>query len=408
MKIRTVKEQYELRNICLRERLEQTLPEVMRESEADLWLHASKEYHEDPTFHALTPADYPTARRVTMFAFVKDGDEVIRYSLSMPDAHLEEFYVPYWKYGQESQLDALKRLLEQYDPQKIAINASANFAFCDGLSMGIYTEWMKALDEKWLDRMISDDHLGIKLMERRTPTELQLLPEVVEAAFSVMNAMYTSEQVIPGKTTTEDLEWFMMQSVKDMGLDYWFEPTMDLQREGEVKERITGVIQRGDLLHCDFGIRYMNMCTDTQRLAYVAREGEIEVPEDLRNGMKVNNRFQDIVRENMKPGRTGNEVLMAALDQAKAEGIQATLYSHPCNMYGHGPGPTIGLWNQQSVIPGKGDIELDVNTTYALELNVKVPCKNKDYYIYTEETVLLDENGVQFLYEGRDRITLIR
>ena len=76
MKIRTVKEQYELRNICLRERLEQILPEVMRESEADLWLHASKEYHEDPTFRALTPADYPTARRVTMFAFVKDGDEV--------------------------------------------------------------------------------------------------------------------------------------------------------------------------------------------------------------------------------------------------------------------------------------------------------------------------------------------
>lgn len=408
MKIRSVKEQYEQRNICLRERLEQILPQVMRESEADLWLHASKEYHEDPIFRALTPADYPTARRVTMFAFVKDGDEVIRYSLSMPDAHLEEFYTPYWKFGQESQLDALKRLLEQYDPQKIAINASANFAFCDGLSMGIYTEWMKALDEKWLDRMISDDHLGIKLMERRTPTELQLLPEVVEAAFSVMNAMYTSEQVIPGKTTTEDLEWFMMQSVKDMGLDYWFEPTMDLQREGEVKERITGVIQRGDLLHCDFGIRYMNMCTDTQRLAYVAREGEIEVPEDLRNGMKVNNRFQDIVRENMKPGRTGNEVLMAALDQAKEEGIEAVLYSHPCNMYGHGPGPTIGLWNQQSAIPIKGDIELDVNTVYALELNVKVPCCGKDYYIYTEETVLLDENGVQFLYEGRDQITLIR
>ena len=274
--------------------------------------------------------------------------------------------------------------------------------------MGIYTEWMKALDEKWLDRMISDDHLGIKLMERRTPTELQLLPEVVEAAFSVMNAMYTSEQVIPGKTTTEDLEWFMMQSVKDMGLDYWFEPTMDLQREGEVKERITGVIQRGDLLHCDFGIRYMNMCTDTQRLAYVAREGESEVPQDLRNGMRVNNRFQDIVREQMKPGRTGNEVLVASLAQAKEEGIEAVLYSHPCNMYGHGPGPTIGLWNQQSAIPIKGDIELDVNTVYALELNVKVPCCGKDYYIYTEETVLLDENGVQFLYEGRDRITLIR
>ena len=124
--------------------------------------------------------------------------------------------------------------------------------------------------------------------------------------------------------------------------------------------------------------------------------------------MKVNNRFQDIVRSCMKAGKTGNEVLAEALAQAKEEGIEATLYSHPCNMYGHGPGPTIGLWNQQSAIPVKGDVELDNDTTYALELNVKVPCKNKDYYIYTEETVLLDENGVKFLYEGRDQITLIK
>ena len=102
------------------------------------------------------------------------------------------------------------------------------------------------------------------------------------------------------------------------------------------------------------------------------------------------------------------ELVDKGIKAYKEEGIEAVLYSHPCNMYGHGPGPTIGLWNQQSAIPIKGDIELDVNTVYALELNVKVPCCGKDYYIYTEETVLLDENGVQFLYEGRDRITLIR
>lgn len=408
MKIRSVKEQYELRNQCLKERLELILPKVMKDSEVDMWLHASKEYNEDPTFRALTPAQYPTARRITMFAFVKDGDDVVRYSLSMPDEHLTEFYTPYWQFGKESQMDALKRLLEQYDPQKIAINASANFAFCDGLSMGIYTSWMKELDEKWLDRMVSDDNLPIKLMEIRTPTELKLIPEVVEAAFSVMNAMYTPEVIKPGVTTTSDVEFFMMQTVKDMGLEYWFEPTLDLQREGNDDPRITGVIERGDLLHCDFGIRYMNLCTDTQRLAYVAREGEDSIPEDLLNGMKVNNRFQDIVRECMKAGKTGNEVLLESLEKAKEEGIRATLYSHPCNMYGHGPGPTIGLWNQQAEIPIRGDVVLDNDTTYALELNVCVPCKTKDYYIYTEETVLLDENGVKFLYKDRDKITLIK
>ena len=408
MKIRSVKEQYALQDQCLKERLEDILPRVMQESEADLWLHASKEYNEDPTFRALTPSDYPTARRVTMLAFVKEGERVLRYSLSMPDTHLESYYTPYWHFGKESQMDALKRLLEAYDPQKIAINASADFAFGDGLGMGIYTGWMKELDEKWLDRMISDDRLAIKLMELRTQSELALLPEVMEAAFSVIHTMYTPQNVKPGITTTQDLEWLMRQQVKDMGLDYWFEPTLDLQREGDDNPHITGVIQRGDLLHCDFGIRYMNLCTDTQRLAYVAKVGESSVPKDLLEGMAVNNRFQDIVRDCMKAGKTGNEVLAEALAKAKEEGIAATLYSHPCNMYGHGPGPTIGLWNQQSAIPVKGDVELDNQTTYALELNVKVPCLGKDYYIYTEETVLLDENGVKFLYEGRDQITLIQ
>lgn len=405
--VRSVKEQYEMRCVFLKERLEQILPPVMMESEADMWIHASKEYHEDPTFRALTPPTYPTARRITMFAFVKDHGEIKRYSLSMPDKHLEEYYTPYWQFGKETQMDALKRLLEQYDPQKIAINASKDFAFCDGLSMGIYTTFMNELDEKWLNRMVSDDLLAIKLMELRTPSELKMMPEVVEAAFSVMNAMYTSEVITPGKTTTQDLEWFMMQKVKDMGLEYWFEPTMDLQRVGEEDAHFTGVIQRGDLLHCDFGIRYMNLCTDTQRLAYVLKEGETKLPADLKHGMEVNNRFQDIVREQMKEGRTGNEVLLASLAQAKEEGIEATLYSHPCNMYGHGPGPTIGLWNQQSAIAVKGDVPLSNDTTYALELNVKVPCDKKDYYIFTEETVLMDEKGVHFLYPGRDEITLI-
>ncbi|MFR9255243.1 MAG: hypothetical protein ACLVJ6_06925 [Merdibacter sp.] len=71
-----------------------------------------------------------------------------------------------WK---ESQMDALKRLLEEVDPKKIAINASADFAFGDGL-YGHLHYLAEGLDEKWLDRMISDDHLAIKLMELRTPT----------------------------------------------------------------------------------------------------------------------------------------------------------------------------------------------------------------------------------------------
>ena len=81
MKIRSLKEQYALKDQCLKERLEIILPQVMEDADVDMWIVASKEYHEDPTFKAMVPAEYLTARRITMFAFSKEADGIHRYSL---------------------------------------------------------------------------------------------------------------------------------------------------------------------------------------------------------------------------------------------------------------------------------------------------------------------------------------
>lgn len=405
MKIRSLKEQYALKDQCLKERLEIILPQVMEDADVDMWIVASKEYHEDPTFKAMVPAEYLTARRITMFAFSKEADGIHRYSLSMPDKSVAKFYESKWQFGKEDQMVALKRLIEEKDPKRIALNMSKEFAVCDGFSIGLYQMFKESLGEDIMNKMVNDDLLAMKFMEIRTPTELKLMPEVMSVAHDIMERMYTTDVIKPGITTTNDLEWFMKEEVNKLGLSYWFEPTMDLQRKNGDESRYDScVIQKGDLLHCDFGIYYMNMCTDTQRLGYVAKDDEDTMPQSLLDGMKVGNRFQDIVRENMIVGRTGNEVFEAAMKQAKEEGIQAMLYSHPCNMYGHGPGPTIGLFSNQNAIPVKGDVKLSNNTVYALELNVKVD----DYYYFLEETVALTDDGVNFLYKDRDKITFIK
>ena len=405
MKIRSLKEQYALKDQCLKERLEIILPQVMEDADVDMWIVASKEYHEDPTFKAMVPAEYLTARRITMFAFSKEADGIHRYSLSMPDKSVAKFYESKWQFGKEDQMVALKRLIEEKDPKRIALNMSKEFAVCDGFSIGLYQMFKESLGEDIMNKMVNDDLLAMKFMEIRTPTELKLMPEVMSVAHDIMERMYTTDVIKPGITTTNDLEWFMKEEVNKLGLTYWFEPTMDLQRKNGDESRYDScVIQKGDLLHCDFGIYYMNMCTDTQRLGYVANDDEDTMPQYLLDGMKVGNRFQDIVRENMIVGRTGNEVFEAAMKQAKEEGIQAMLYSHPCNMYGHGPGPTIGLFSNQNAIPIKGDVKLSNNTVYALELNVKVD----DYYYFLEETVALTDDGVNFLYKDRDKITFIK
>ena len=405
MKIRSLKEQYAIKDQCLKERLEIILPQVMEDADVDMWIVASKEYHEDPTFKAMVPAEYLTARRITMFAFSKEADGIHRYSLSMPDKSVAKFYESKWQFGKEDQMVALKRLIEEKDPKRIALNMSKEFAVCDGFSIGLYQMFKESLGEDIMNKMVNDDLLAMKFMEIRTPTELKLMPEVMSVAHDIMERMYTTYVIKPGITTTNDLEWFMKEEVNKLGLTYWFEPTMDLQRKNGDESRYDScVIQKGDLLHCDFGIYYMNMCTDTQRLGYVAKDDEDTMPQYLLDGMKVGNRFQDIVRENMIVGRTGNEVFEAAMKQAKEEGIQAMLYSHPCNMYGHGPGPTIGLFSNQNAIPVKGDVKLSNNTVYALELNVKVD----DYYYFLEETVALTDDGVNFLYKDRDKITFIK
>lgn len=156
--IRSVKEQYQIKDACLKERLELILPKVMKEYDVDMWISASKEYNEDPLFHAITPANYPTARRISLFAFVKEGDNIHRFSLCMPSEELAPYYTSYWTdFNNEDQMACLNRLCKEYDPQTIAVNVSNNFAFSDGLTQGLY----EMITAKWLQNMLNESYVMI-------------------------------------------------------------------------------------------------------------------------------------------------------------------------------------------------------------------------------------------------------
>src|SRR6185295_20283837 len=156
------------------------------------------------------------------------------------------------------------------------------------------------------------------------------------------------------------------------------------------------VIERGDQLWTDFGIRAMGLSTDTQHVGYVLRPGETDAPAGLRKALANSNRLQDIVMERMKPGRTGNEVLAESLATAKAEGIQGTLYSHPIGDHGHGAGPLIGLWDRQEGVPGRGDVKFFPSTWFSIELQAttSVPeWSNMAVRSAQEEDAVMGEDG---------------
>ena len=164
------------------------------------------------------------------------------------------------------------------------------------------------------------------------------------------------------------------------------------------------------MLHCDMGFYYLGLATDQQQLAYVLKPGEQDAPEGLKAGLAEGNRLQEIHMEALQVGRTGNQVLKAALEKAKGEGIEAMIYTHPLGYHGHGAGPTIGLWDRQEGVPGQGDYELFADSCYAIELNVKraVPeWDGQEVLFGLEEDAVLAGDGVRWLSGRQTEFHLI-
>ena len=173
---------------------------------------------------------------------------------------------------------------------------------------------------------------------------------------------------------------------------------------------MSNVIQKGDLLHVDFGITYLGLNTDTQQHAYVLKDGEMNAPAELNNALRIGNKLQDILTNEFTTGRTGNEILLSALTKAKSVGIKPQIYTHPIGFYGHGSGPTIGMWDKQEGVPVNGDYPLFKNTAYSIELNAKVYIESwgKEIAIMLEEDAFFDGEKCDYMDSRQTKMILIR
>ena len=194
----------------------------------------------------------------------------------------------------------------------------------------------------------------------------------------------------------------MRQRVNDMGLGTWFQPSVSIQRQGVTGGLDTNpVIERGDVLHCDFGITAMRLNTDTQHMGYVLREGETETPAGLQAALDNAKRLQDILMEEIKVGLSGNEILTLVLNRMNAEGLNGTMYTHPIGDHGHGAGPLIGLWDYQENVPGRGDVPVIPSMWFSTELQVTTPVPewgNQAVRMAMEEEAEVTADGLSLIH----------
>lgn len=414
-------------------RLERTLPALMRREGVDMWVVPMREYNEDPLFRAITSPTTFAARRRTIYVFFDRGPDqgVERIALggtsqgnvfkavrsmkpvAAPAAGSRSNDRQAELWGDE-QWQVLKQVIEERQPKKIAINTSRTFAFADGLASGEKEGMLEALGAPWTSRIVPAEALAVDLIAARQPEEEAAFRELNRVAWEIIQEAFSNKVITPGVTKADDVLWWMRQRVNDLGLSTWFQPSVEVQRQFGSPE-LVGVnptILRGDVLHCDFGITALGLNTDTQHNGYVLREGETDVPAGLKKALANSNRLQDITLEELKPGRTGNEVLKAVLTRMRAEKIDGTEYSHPIGLHGHGAGALIGLWDYQDGVPGRGDHKIIPGMWYSIELQATTAVpewNNQLVRSAQEEDVIIDATGkVRWAYGRQSTYHLVR
>jgi Xaa-Pro aminopeptidase len=411
----SLREQADVQQRWLASRMSTVLPAIMRKYAVDIWVIPMREYNEDPVFTSIVSPTTFAARRRTIYVFSMRGDSVERIALggssqggvytairstqtaAGPAGGTVQRNAELW--GDE-QWVALKKVIEERNPRNIAINVSRVFAFSDGLSAGEMEGMREALGEKWTSRFVRHDGLALDLIATRLPEEAAFYRRMQELVWAIIDTAFSNKVITPGVTRTNDVVWWFRQRVNDLGLRSWFQPSVSVQRRGVTDASLgtNPVIQRGDVLHCDFGIVALRLATDTQHMGYVLREEETAPPAGLVAALRNGNRLQDIVMEEIKPGRTGNDVLRSSLARMRAAGIDGTVYTHPIGIHGHGAGPLIGLWDYQDGVPGRGDAKIIPSMWFSIELQATSPVPEWNGHrvrMALEEDMTIDANGAK-------------
>ncbi len=420
----TVREQAALRQEWLRGRLEVVLPRLMREHGVAMWVIPMREYNEDPVFAGLVAPTTFAARRRTVYIFYDRGPEdgveriaiggtsqgdvyqALREGEQAPDGQPREFW------GKE-QWKVVARVITERDPRNIAVNISHTHNFADGLTAGEWEQLQEALGPELNARVVHAEGLAVDYLAIRVPEMNPTYRRMEELVHEIISTAFSNRVITPGITTTDDVVWWFRQRVTDLGLGTWFQPSVSIQRRGvDMADSTAPVIQRGDVLHCDFGIVALGLSTDTQHMGYVLREGETDVPEGLKTALYNGNRLQDILLREMQPGRSGNEILHAAQTEMRGAGIDGTIYTHPIGDHGHGAGPLIGLWDRQDGVPGRGDVPIRAGTWHSIELQATTAIPEWDGQRVStaleEEAELTPDGTMRWVYMRQAEFHIVR
>jgi Xaa-Pro aminopeptidase len=389
----------------LKERFATVLPQAMEHAGIDMWIIVCQEDDYDPIYKSVIPM-IPWSPILNMLVFYqeKPGDIVKRFNLSRVNTRdfYESRFTGFKGVGEEWLL--LAGLIEDTKPEKIGLNiGSVNWA-AGGLTYNLYNQLLKSIPKKYENKIVSAEKACEKWGMMLTKKEIILHEHAVMLSKDIIQKCYSRGYVTPELTTAEDLCWAYWQQVKDLGLEISFQPSFSVERPGVGRLGKQTVIKKGDFIVNDVGLTYLRLNTDHQQWAYVGSC----VPKEYNILYEQVKHLQSIFMDEFQIGLSGNEMLNNILSRAIREGIRKPrVYSHSLGLFLHEPGPLIGLPWEQKDTGGRGDVVLDYNSIFTMELSITDSVKGQEIIFNTEENVVFTQHGCKPQFKLQEDFILI-
>jgi Xaa-Pro dipeptidase len=414
-------EQIRVRESWLPKRYQMLLP-MMRRQSIDMWIIVNEEFHDDPVTQYIAPPRPYTGGR-DIFVFVDAGAQGLKRIAvtGFAEENLRRFFES--PEDPRPATEVLPDIFKTYNPKKIAVNIGGTRGVTRSLTHDSYLFLSKTMGPDATSRFVSAADLIEEYFDTRIPEELEYYTNLVRVTENLARRSLSNEVITPGKTTVGDVRRWLYDQLGAASARTWFQPDLRVYAKGVENKMSRGfpavadestVIQRGNVIHLDFGLTAMGFDTDWQRDAYVLRDGERDVPDGLKRAMANTHLLQDaLMLHAARPGLTAGEVTEKAQTEMEQKGIEARMYCHPEGNQGHGLGTGVGYGfraNSQRD-PSRMTKRLRNGSYISIELNTQTPVPEwggQKVLIAFEDPAYLTNEGFKFFVPRQEQFYLIK
>jgi Xaa-Pro aminopeptidase len=398
------------------DKFEQVLPAAMRDNGIDMWIVAVKENHYDPLWNDLGRG-YVSG--IGYYVFTDRGGDRIERAALGPSGYLLNESGAYDIIASAATLSAH---VKERNPKRIGLNMSDEIGPADGLSVTMLAHLKKTLGDTFAGRFVSAEKLVADFRSHRVAAEIVAFGEAANIAIQLTERALSNEVITPGKTTLEDVAWWLQDRLLDRALGSEFDmPSVYITGPKGIEATSNRrIIQPGDVMMIDWGVQLMNFGTDVKRVAYVLRPGETAAPKSIQNAFDKALSVRDVLKKAIKVGVRADDTMKAMDAALRAAGFGVIEFNrpnqddktdvvygfHPVGNTGHDIGPSLTTWQP-------------LQTTFTMHDNHLF---SFEYFAYTaipewngaklripiEDDAILTDAGIQFVHPANYRLLIIK